>query len=783
MTEPRESQSAESRVDELVRDAYAAAMGLSWDLEPDDVLTGSSHPPRRRVSRRVGVLLVAAAVLLVFFVPFPHLSVFDRLSHQQGASSTSVPSTTPSTNHTKAKVVVVARLPKGDKFALSPALAGDGRKVVALLAPSTGVNGPRRLAQIAVPSGRLVLGPSVTGTAGVFSGGTGQVFLLSWSVGASGRLELSRVSGDLTPVPLVQFSFKVADVEQRIAVAAIPNEDEAWIADGGHIELVNLADGDLIASRLVSLDAEGPVDGLALASASGPLYATFCGRHAPNPGECGAIAGINPANGSVISKRYFEGVPGEVVATSSGAWLSSGEGGNGRWMDFFSSDGLRPTRVTVAFGWLELLASNGVVWGSLGPVGLSCFSASAAGSIHQAQAAASLNTLVNIGYPLGIEPNGDSILVATVNPYDVVAVPIPSACTRRPSTTPPASRSNSELSVLARLPKGFQFATSPVLTDRGHEVVALLESSNTQNPPLRLAKVELPSRRVVFGPRVAGKTAGVFTGPAGHVFLLTLSGGTIGHFELWRVPSDLKPVRLVRLPFTEATAEPAVAVAVVPEEDKAWIGDGAHLELVNLANGELVLSRPAPRNIKGNVMGLALASARGPLYTLYCERRHSPEPNPCGAIAEINPANGSVISQRWFEGVPWYPRSGIVATPAGVWLSSGGGGNGVWTDFLSSTGLRQTQLFVTIGHDDLFAAGGVAWDSWNMAGFISCLSVSASGSVRQTGVVSSMNETLGGTLPGYPFGIEAQRNALLVADEQGEVVSILIPKACGAHSG
>ena len=459
------------------------------------------------------MLLVAAAVLLVFFVPFPHLSVFDRLSHQQGASSTSVPSTTPSTNHAKAKVVVVARLPKGDKFATSPALAGDGREVVALLAPSTGVNGPRRLAQIAVPSGRLVLGPSVTGTAGVFTGGTGQVFLLSWSVGASGRLELSRISGDLTPVPLVQLPFKVAVADQWSAVAVIPNEDEAWIADGGHIELVNLADGDLIASRLVSLDAEGPVDSLALASASGPLYATFCERHAPNPGECGAIAEINPANGSVISKRYVKGVPGEVVATSAGAWLSSGEGGNGRWMDFFSSDGLRPTRVTFAFGWLELLASNGVVWGSLGPVGLSCFSASAAGSIHQAQAPASLNPLVNIGYPLGIEPNGDSILVATVNPYDVVAVPIPNACATGPSSYS-AGKPFQEASCLYShdCPKG-----SSLRPLRCSQTVVTRSWRCWSRPiprvrPLRLAKVELGSHRVVLGPRVAGKTAGVFYG-------------------------------------------------------------------------------------------------------------------------------------------------------------------------------------------------------------------------------------------------------------------------------
>ena len=257
MTEPRESQSAERRVDELLRDAYAAAVGLNWDLEPDDVLSGPSHPPKRRVRRRVGVLLVAAAVLLVFFVPFPHLSVFDRLSHQQGAARQASLDDSPQRNTPKPRWRWSLDYPKVTSFTTSPALVGTGREVVALLSSSTGVKGPRRLAQIAVPSGRLVLGPSVTGTAGVFTGGTG-ASLSSQLVCRSERSSRAlRVSGDLTPLQLVQLPFKVADVDQRIAVAAIANEDEAWIADGGHIELVNLADGDLIASRLGSLDARG----------------------------------------------------------------------------------------------------------------------------------------------------------------------------------------------------------------------------------------------------------------------------------------------------------------------------------------------------------------------------------------------------------------------------------------------------------------------------------------------------------------------------------------------
>ncbi len=36
-----------------------------------------------------------------------------------------------------------------------------------------------------------------------------------------------------------------------------------------------------------------------------------------------------------------------------------------------------------------------------------------------------------------------------------------------------------------------------------------------------------------------------------------------------------------------------------------------------------------------------------------------------------------MIAQRWFGGLPWFPASGIVATPAGAWVSitEGLGGN------------------------------------------------------------------------------------------------------------
>jgi hypothetical protein len=148
---------------------------------------------------------------------------------------------------------------------------------------------------------------------------------------------------------------------------------------------------------------------------------------------------------------------------------------------------------------------------------------------------------------------------------------------------------------LVRLPKRYVFDVSeapPVLSGNGLEALALVEPASQANcppPVLTLARVELPSGRVVLGQSVAG-LASLFTGPDGRVFLINLSAGAVGHFEVWRDPADLRPVPLVRLPFTEATAvntslstDPSVAVAVVPREDHAWIVDAAHVE--RLADG------------------------------------------------------------------------------------------------------------------------------------------------------------------------------------------------------
>ena len=156
-----------------------------------------------------------------------------------------------------------------------------------------------------------------------------------------------------------------------------------------------------------------------------------------------------------------------------------------------------------------------------------------------------------------------------------------------------------------------------------------------------------------------------------------------------------------------------------------------------------------------------------------------------GAIAEINSANGSIISENWSEAVSIYRYDSLVATPTGAWLSAGGGGNGSWMDFFSASGLRPTREIFTIGWVDLFASGDVVWSSFTQAGLVSCFSASEAGTVHSSAVVTMtaprQEQFLG---MGYPFGIDLQRNSLLVgALDSNTLVAVLIPQACAARVG
>jgi len=400
--------------------------------------------------------------------------------------------------------------------------------------------------------------------------------------------------------------------------------------------------------------------------------------------------------------------------------------------------------------------------------------------------------LVVIAIGVGIlagTPSGSLSTSSTTAGPTSSSMNVPSATTAphgAPSTTVQQT-SAGKVVTLARLPKRFVFdwcEAPPVLAGAGHEVVALVEPSSEPNcppPVLTLARVELPSGRFVLGPRVAG-VASLFAGPDGQVFLINLSGGAIGHFEVWRVPADLRPVPLVRLPFTEATAvqgspytDPSIAVAVVPREDDAWIADSDHVELVNLTTGA-VATRPAPSNALGNITALALPSASGPLYATFCGRR---VPFSCGEIAEIAPSSWRVISRRWYGGPAFYGRYTLVATTAGGWLGAGGGGNGAWVDLYSASGLRPTSVTEDIGWNALLATGDVVWASQGGGGALGCFSASAAGSVRSTSIAAG--EFLGA---GYPLGVESPYRDLVVATVQpATLVAVPIPRACFAAAG
>jgi photosystem II stability/assembly factor-like uncharacterized protein len=99
MTGDSETRSSDEQLDKLLGNAYESALGLGWNLGVDDVLGASGRPRGSRVRNRFGVVLVAAAILVVFFVPLPHLSVFDRLSRQPSTSPG--PSTTTTTRPTR----------------------------------------------------------------------------------------------------------------------------------------------------------------------------------------------------------------------------------------------------------------------------------------------------------------------------------------------------------------------------------------------------------------------------------------------------------------------------------------------------------------------------------------------------------------------------------------------------------------------------------------------------------------------------------------------------------
>ena len=109
-----------------IRAAAEAAAHLPLSFSLEDVLAeGSARRLRRRPwGHRFGVVLVAAAILVVFFVPLPHLSLFKRLVSSPNPSPTTSGSRTLPIG-TRLAELKGSDTVSGDSFGSAVAIAGN----------------------------------------------------------------------------------------------------------------------------------------------------------------------------------------------------------------------------------------------------------------------------------------------------------------------------------------------------------------------------------------------------------------------------------------------------------------------------------------------------------------------------------------------------------------------------------------------------------------------------------------------------------------------------------
>ena len=143
---------AEDEVRDLISSVAQRGAALGVSTLPEEIrhnFSRSRHPDRRIptasvLRRRISVVVVAALILAVFFLPLPHVSLFRHLVTPAGPSTTaSVPPTVPNTSSTGPRTI-------------GPRLAGvDGAAAWALSATQLSVSddGGRDWSDLALPRG------------------------------------------------------------------------------------------------------------------------------------------------------------------------------------------------------------------------------------------------------------------------------------------------------------------------------------------------------------------------------------------------------------------------------------------------------------------------------------------------------------------------------------------------------------------------------------------------------------------------------------------------------
>jgi len=232
-----------------------------------------------------------------------------------------------------------------------------------------------------------------------------------------------------------------APTDATLAVAPVPNTDDAWVADGKHLELVDIDNGQLLASMSAPHGIYGNVTTLAMPPNGLALYLTYClPRKEKIPlMNCGTVAEIDPATGAVVAQRNYPGPAWygtyNLVATDQGAWYTGGGGGLGVWLHFFSYPKLQVFQVIGYIGWLWLHATGQEVFASIGGAGWpACVTVGRDGAPR--------STAFNLqprrgmpgwGYPLGLDSRGRLIFAvigsSTAIPNrGILAISVPPAC-------------------------------------------------------------------------------------------------------------------------------------------------------------------------------------------------------------------------------------------------------------------------------------------------------------------------------------------------------------------
>ena len=129
-----EPRGVKDRVNELVRDAHKTAMGLDWDINAHEILEVSGRFRTKRLGRRASVVLVAAAIIVVFFVPLPHVSLFGRIV---SPAKRPIPTSVPKKPLPRAQAVLPARF---TFTAINQ--VGSGLELSGLAVPSANTNPP-----------------------------------------------------------------------------------------------------------------------------------------------------------------------------------------------------------------------------------------------------------------------------------------------------------------------------------------------------------------------------------------------------------------------------------------------------------------------------------------------------------------------------------------------------------------------------------------------------------------------------------------------------------------